>query len=667
MTSRDRKFHSIVACSLVLPFLFSTTALGQELCTARSSIDGVPFFIGQSYYDVLNRAPDHTGQLYLIAALENFNTTNCKSVNPALSAGSCEWNNNAQIIMGFLTSAEFIAKNGTLADNTAFVTALYGLFLRRAPDSGGLNWYVSLLNSGTSRLNVVSSFLTSSEYRRRFACTLNGTANPSCNGAESVDPVPSFVSQSYLDILNRHSDVEGQAWWTRYMTTNQVAMCQNTSASDFSVCDRVLEAQATLNFFDGSEYQESNPPITQNGDFVAALYEHLLQRTPDQAGLQFYTNYLNQTNDRLGTIYAFLTGNEYRKRFACYAGDSDELNFGINGHPFSGLAYSNTLGVNFSTQMSLIQNAGIKWYRVDVGAPGAGGDYSQMDLLVSTAQDNGVQLLPILFPVVNRQTDTLAELYSESYSGAFNIVSRYKTSIHVWELSNEEDIYSMYEHGDPYGSGVWMGGAPDGNVIGDYYPPRLAISQAILHGLADGARAADPGCLRIINFAWLHTGFIELLEDDAIPYDIVGIHWYSNADVKDDTGMGDITCPRQDLPCPAKLIDFNVIERLQSLTNSKPLWLTENNYQPLLSNSVSTNIAWEESYLPPILQTYLGSPSVYPYQMVMIYELLDEPYLQGSNFSQMGLYQDTESNSGYITLGAPKPVYQSVQLLLSVR
>jgi hypothetical protein len=52
--------------------------------------------------------------------------------------------------------------------------------------------------------------------------------------------------------------------------------------------------------------------------------------------------------------------------------------------------------------------------------------------------------------------------------------------------------------------------------------------------------------------------------------------------------------------------------------------------------------------------------------MVMIYELLDEPYRQGSNFSQMGLYQDTESG-GYITLGAPKPVYQSVQLLLSVR
>jgi len=35
-------------------------------------------------------------------------------------------------------------------------------------------------------------------------------------------------------------------------------------------------------------------------------------------------------------------------------------------------------------------------------------------------------------------------------------------------------------------------------------------------------------------------------------------------------------------------------------------------------------------------------------------------------FSQEGLYQDSESN-GVITLGAPKPAYQSVQQLLSGR
>ena len=130
--------------------------------------------------------------------------------------------------------------------------------------------------------------------------------------------------------------------------------------------------------------------------------------------------------------------------------------------------------------------------------------------------------------------------------------------------------------------------------------------------------------------------------------------------------MGDITCPGQSLPCPSQPIHPNLIKQLQPLTNGKPLWLTENNYWPLLpSNSVSTNITWEEDYLPPTLQMYLSSPSVYPYQVVMIYELLDEPDVAGgAAHTQMGLYQVTPSNGGY-KLGQPKPVYQSVQHLLA--
>ena len=69
-----------------------------------------------------------------------------------------------------------------------------------------------------------------------------------------------------------------------------------------------------------------------------------------------------------------------------------------------------------------------------------------------------------------------------------------------------------------------------------------------------------------------------------------------------------------------------------------------------------------------MLQTYLTSPSAYPYQVALIYELFDEPYLQGGAFfTQEGLYQVNESSGGYITLGAPKPVYQSIQQILADR
>src|SRR4029077_14706840 len=181
------RLSRLAARSVVLFCLLSSAGSAQQLCAANSSIDWVPFFIGQTYADILNRAPDRAGQLSNIAAVEDLNSTTCKSANAALSTGSCEWGNNAQAILDFLALPESVAKNGTLADNTAFVTALYELLLYRAPDSG-LSRYVSQLNSGATRLSVVSTFLSRTDYRGRFTCTY-GAVNPSCNGAESVDPV----------------------------------------------------------------------------------------------------------------------------------------------------------------------------------------------------------------------------------------------------------------------------------------------------------------------------------------------------------------------------------------------------------------------------------------------------------------------------------------------
>ncbi len=668
MPRKARCFQRISRRLLSLIMIVSSSfASAQQYCSARSAIDGVRFFIGQTYADVLGRVPDRAGQTYNIGELARINTAYCTSPDPYLAIGPCEWGNSAQVLLSFLSSPESISRNGMLSDNTSFVKALYQLLLHRNGSTTEVNAYTSQLTSGVTRLSVVSSFLTSTEYRRRFACTSNGAAHPSCNGAEPVDSIPQFVTQAYLDILGRPSDMVGQAWWTQETSSDLAAMCRNSAGASYSTCDQVIKANTALNFFDSREYSESNPSIAEDSAFVTALYQHLLQREPDAGGLQYYENYVNQTNDRTGAIEAFLTSNEYRQRFSCYTGTRDNLNFGINGHPLTTQAYSESMGVDFNTQMSLIQGAGLKWYRVDVYLPPSGKNLSDMDALVAEAQSQGVQLLPLLMETFDRDKDSPDQLYSESYSAAYDFVSRYKSSIHVWELLNEEDLYTVYRPGDPWGNGTWPFGAPPGDSLTDYYPPRLTISESILHGFADGARAADPSCIRLINFAWLHTGFIEHLEDDAIPYDVIGVHWYSNSDVLTQTGMGDITCPAQNLPCATPLLHFNLIQRAEQITGGKPVWVTETNYTPVSGNSFDTNQSWEDSYLAPALQLYMGSPSVYPFQVVFIYELLDEPAIDGlgPNYGEMGLYEDTISAEGYTTLGPPKAVYQSIQQLLT--
>ena len=340
---------------LALSFVPARLASAQQFCAGASAIDSVPYYIGQLYGDILKRPPDTAGQIFHITTLESLNSTNCNSADPTLAAGSCEWTNYGQTAYDFLTSAESVGINGSLSSNDDFVTALYELLLRRAPDNVGFNYWVSALKSGISRTDVVSMFVSSPEYRKRFACTYNGHATPLCNGAESIDPIPTMVSQLYLDILNRPSDGLGYAWWTSYTSNNLRNMCRNTSGSTYSVCDHVMEAQTVLQFFNSTEYANFNPSIRDNGAFVTALYNHLLQRPPDQPGLAFYTNYLNQTNDRLGTIQSFRTSDEYRQRFSCYAGQNSQLNFGVNGHPFSHVEYSNTSGVTYGAQIGLQQ------------------------------------------------------------------------------------------------------------------------------------------------------------------------------------------------------------------------------------------------------------------------------------------------------------------------
>jgi hypothetical protein len=636
----------LAASLIILTLLLSQTLFAGEFCSGSSAIDQVPFFIGQTYRDILNRDPDIAGQRYWIAQLEDLNTRICKSADPALPAGNCGWNNYSQITLGFLGGSESVSKNGALTSNDAFVTALYKLLLRRAPDEAGLKSHLSVLGSGGTRAAVVLAFLSSDEYRRRFTCTAVGTPNPSCRGVESVDPVPAFVAQTHRDILGGDPDAAGLASWTSYMTSNQAAMCQNVSATAFSICDRVIEVQMIMNVLTGSAYQKSNPPIVDNKAFVTAVYKHLLQRAPDESGLQYYLKYLNETNDRLGMIYSVLTSNEYRKRFTCYAGTRDYMNLGINGHPIAQPAYSDSDGVSFDDQLRLVRNSGAQWYRFDVVAPSSGADFTNTDALINKAQAQGVRLLPILMPMVDRAHDSTSTIYTKSYDGAFKFVSRYKSSIHVWELSNELDVYS--------GTGA------GGDQITDYDPQKYAIAAAMLRGLADGVRAADPNALRVIDFGgWLHTGFFQHLEDDRIPYDIVGIHWYQN--------MGEITCPGQALPCPPIPQHFNVVKRLQMVTNGKPMWVTETNYAPLPTNSVQANIVRKQKYLETTLQTYLNSPTVYPFQTVMVYELLDEPNLEslGVTQTQMGMYSVAPSASRKYVLGAPKPEYQVLRNLFA--
>jgi hypothetical protein len=97
------------------------------------------------YKAAFNRAPDFGGLGFWIKALDN---------------GADLINGVAQ---SFVNSKEFNDLYGINISNTAFASLLYTNVLHRPLDQGGYDFWVTALNNGTSRANVLENFASSAE------------------------------------------------------------------------------------------------------------------------------------------------------------------------------------------------------------------------------------------------------------------------------------------------------------------------------------------------------------------------------------------------------------------------------------------------------------------------------------------------------------------------
>jgi Domain of unknown function (DUF4214) len=69
-----------------------------------------------------------------------------------------------QVMLGFSESPEY----KQTSFNKVYVTMIYVGMLRRAPEQGGFDFWVNQLNGGASGLNLIQGFLNAPEYHNRF-------------------------------------------------------------------------------------------------------------------------------------------------------------------------------------------------------------------------------------------------------------------------------------------------------------------------------------------------------------------------------------------------------------------------------------------------------------------------------------------------------------------
>jgi hypothetical protein len=212
------------------------------------------------YQAAFNRAPDQAGLAYWTNAL--------KSGTPLV-----------QIAGGFLASAEAKALYGT-SDNSALVTSFYENVLHRAPDAAGTAYWTNALNKGTATVaQVLVGFSESIE-----------------NKANTPDAQTASVARLYYAELGRAPDAAGLSYWTSKLGSGA------TLVDEASALARSTEFTATYGALD-------------NTGFVSQLYENVLGRAADAAGLAVWTRQLAAGTSRGNVVVSFSESAEFKAKF----------------------------------------------------------------------------------------------------------------------------------------------------------------------------------------------------------------------------------------------------------------------------------------------------------------------------------------------------------------
>ena len=150
---------------------------GSNCYLAGQAGDGTDAtFVANLYHELLGRDADSGGQAFWVNYLDHNGQANHLN-NPR----------RLNVIDSFIASQEY---------QEHLVSCMFEHFLNRAPDAGGLQFFVAQLAHGVDERIVLSEIVGSQEY-----FIINGNTNTG------------FVDALYRDLLGRGADPGGEAYW----------------------------------------------------------------------------------------------------------------------------------------------------------------------------------------------------------------------------------------------------------------------------------------------------------------------------------------------------------------------------------------------------------------------------------------------------------------------
>ncbi len=178
---RMRKTVRILAALAAVIFILETPLFTVSVNAAPNP--GAGQFVTRLYNYALGRDPDAQGYADWTNALLNGDV------------------NAAEVATGILNSDEYVNLN---ADDTSYVTTLYHVFFNRDPDATGLSVWVTALESGTERRDILMGFINSVEWAN--LCATYGVYSGSTS-APTVELVPTESHYNFVSNLFKYFTV----------------------------------------------------------------------------------------------------------------------------------------------------------------------------------------------------------------------------------------------------------------------------------------------------------------------------------------------------------------------------------------------------------------------------------------------------------------------------
>lgn len=232
-------------------------------------------FVMQLYRDFLYREAEPEGLAYWQARLDSGELT------------------RADVAHTFLFASEF-------QDNAGAVARLYLGTYDRIPDNGGMHYWVDAVQDGQSLTQVAEQFAASAEFNGLYGSLDN----------------QGFVSELYLNVQDRAGDAGGISYWVSQLEGG------------------MSRGEVLVRFTQSDEYVEQS----QEEVAVTLNYVGLLDRTPEQAGFDYWLDEIEAGRSELEVIGQFLGTDEYHDRFL--PADAETTQVDIVGQTLSGASES---------------------------------------------------------------------------------------------------------------------------------------------------------------------------------------------------------------------------------------------------------------------------------------------------------------------------------------